>query len=330
MPQRLAVLQNWLSQVLERESVSVVPASTDASFRRYYRCSYNGGHDGRSLIVMDAPPSRETTAPFIHVSRLLNSVGLNAPKILAADSQQGFLLLTDLGQEDYLSALNDSTVNALYADALNALLVMQTALTEEAHSLAEYDAAFLRQEMELFREWYLTRHCGLVLSDEQQAGLDTVFHLLAESAVAQPQVFVHRDYHSRNLMLCADNNPGILDFQDAMFGPVTYDLVSLLRDCYIDWPRHQVEGWALDYLQRLMQAGVIAEQIDKQTLLQWFDWMGVQRHLKAAGIFARLSLRDNKHNYLDDIPRTLVYMREVCGRYEALRPLSQLLAAVNE
>lgn len=329
MAQRLGALQSWLSQVLERENVSITPASIDASFRRYYRCSFNGENDGRSLIVMDAPPDKETTAPFIHVSHLLNSVGLNAPEILSANLEQGFLLLTDLGQEDYLSALNDSTVDALYADALYALLVMQTTLTEAARSLPVYDTIFLCQEMELFREWYLARHSGLVLSDEQQADMDTVFKLLAGSAVAQPQVFVHRDYHSRNLMVVSDNNPGILDFQDAMFGPVTYDLVSLLRDCYIAWPRAQVETWALAYLHRVQGAAVINAGVGDVELLQWFDWMGVQRHLKAAGIFARLSLRDNKHGYLDDIPRTLGYVCDVCGSYPELAPLAEIISLTN-
>lgn len=325
MAERLTALQHWLLQVLEGANVSLVLASTDASFRHYYRCE----HGGRSLIVMDAPPDKENTAPFIHVSHLLNSVGLNAPEILAANPEQGFLLLTDLGEEDYLSALNTGTAEVLYADALNALLEMQTRLLKSAQSLPKYDAEFLCQEMELFREWYLMRHCGLALSDQQQTDLELVFHLLAESAVAQPQVFVHRDYHSRNLMVTSDNNPGILDFQDAMLGPITYDLVSLLRDCYIAWPREQVEGWALGYLHRVQDTGVVDNQLNDQTLLQWFDWMGVQRHLKAAGIFARLSLRDDKHGYLDDIPRTLGYVREVCERYPELAPLAEVLNLAN-
>lgn len=326
MSQRPDKLKSWLCQELACAQLQIEPASSDASFRRYFRVR----HDGRSLIVMDAPPDREQTGPFVAVSRMLTAVGLNAPQVLAADSGQGFLLLSDLGQEDYLSVLGQGNVFALYADAMAALFVMQTQLADEATTLPAYDATLLRNEMELFREWYLKRHLAIALSDSQEAVLDRVFSLLTASALAQPRVFVHRDFHSRNLMHVADNNPGILDFQDAVYGPVSYDLVSLLRDCYISWPRRQVEMWALDYLQRLQQAGVIEKDMDEQNLLQWFDWMGVQRHLKASGIFARLSLRDNKHTYLGDIPRTLAYVQEVCSRYAPLQPLNALLAELGD
>jgi aminoglycoside/choline kinase family phosphotransferase len=329
MPQRLEILKSWLGRELSCARPEIAPASADASFRRYFRVQHPLQEDGHSLIVMDAPPDKESTAPFIQVSRLLVGAGLHAPQVLAADSEAGFLLLTDLGQTDYLSALSEKNVDALYADALNALLVMHTQLSAAAQGLPPYDARLLRQEMELFREWYLKKHLILTLSAEQEATLDRVFSLLTATALAQPRVFVHRDYHSRNLMVTAENNPGILDFQDAMYGPVTYDLVSLLRDCYIAWPRAQVEQWALDYLHRLQEAGMVPRAMDDQNLLQWFDWMGVQRHLKATGIFARLSHRDHKHGYLQDIPRTLGYVREVCGRYPALTPLAELLADIQ-
>jgi aminoglycoside/choline kinase family phosphotransferase len=324
MTSRLDALTQWLQRELG-QAPAIAPASADASFRRYFRIA----HAGRTLIVMDAPPDKEQTGPFLHIARLLRGAGLNAPEILAADTEQGFLLLTDLGQTHYLGALTGANVQQLYGDALHALFVMQTRLRAEAAGLPLYDAAVLAREMELFREWYLIQHRGLSLSAAQHAALDAVFERLISMALAQPRVFVHRDYHSRNLMLTPEDNPGILDFQDALYGPVTYDLVSLLRDCYIAWPRAQVEAWALDYLQRLQQVGVIPARTDARTLLQWFDWMGVQRHLKAAGIFARLNHRDHKPGYLADIPRTLGYVREVSSRYAELEPLAGLLAEVG-
>jgi aminoglycoside/choline kinase family phosphotransferase len=209
---------------------------------------------------------------------------------------------------------------------------LQRDVPRDSKILPLYDSALLLREMELFREWYLRRYLNLLLTVQQQEHLDSVFQLLAGSALAQPQVFVHRDYHSRNLMVTSDNNPGILDFQDAVIGPVTYDLVSLLRDCYIEWPRDQVERWALSHLHRAAEAGVfeITADITDDVLLRWFDWMGVQRHLKASGIFARLSMRDGKDGYLDDIPRTLAYVSDVCARYEELESLHILLATLND
>ena len=250
-------------------------------------------------------------------------IGLNVPLIKHSNLENGFLLLSDLGSKQYLSALNETNVEQLYGDALRALLTLQ-ALGPKNDELPPYDHALLMREMELFREWYLKTHLQLSLSAQEEQMLSQMFERLAESALAQPRVCVHRDYHSRNLMLTAANNPGILDFQDAVIGPVTYDLVSLLRDCYIAWPKQQVESWALNYLKQAADQGVIEER-DETQLLQWFDWMGVQRHLKATGIFARLNHRDGKPGYLQDIPRTLAYVVDVSGRYEDLQPLNDFL-----
>lgn len=335
MPQRLELLTQWLKKITDEEEINIAPASADASFRRYFRINSPASmtHDyGDSLIVMDAPPDKEDSGPFITISRLLTDVGVNVPKVIEVDLKQGFLLLTDLGSQPYLDALNDQTVSALYADALDALLKMQCDVSVEGDSLPAYDHVLLKREMELFREWYLRRHLNLSLTVQQQEQLDSVFQLLAESALAQPRVFVHRDYHSRNLMVTQENNPGILDFQDAVIGPITYDLASLLRDCYIEWPRAQVEQWALAYLHRAADAGVFELTGDHtdDVLLRWFDWMGVQRHLKASGIFARLCLRDGKDGYLGDIPRTLSYVSDVCARYEELASLHVLLETLDD
>jgi aminoglycoside/choline kinase family phosphotransferase len=335
MPQRLEALTGWLNTVLDGGDLTITPASSDASFRRYFRVqnAQPGGlsfsttkHD--TLIAMDAPPELEDSRPFIAVSDLLSRAGVRVPRVLASDLEQGFLLLTDLGRQAYLDALNEQTVDALYGDALDALFTMQQMAPRDGGVLPAYDSELLMREMELFREWYLQRHLEQALSPTQQSVLDTIFQQLADQALAQPTVFVHRDYHSRNLMVGevtgGEDGPGILDFQDAVVGPVTYDLVSLLRDCYIAWPRERVEAWALGFLHRAAETGIIAHESDA-TYLRWFDWMGVQRHLKAVGIFARLCLRDGKSGYLDDIPRTLGYVRDVTARYPELQPLHALL-----
>ena len=327
--QRLAQLEHWLIDDVGIGPFTIEPASSDASFRRYFRLRPGQGGgllDGRhhTLIVMDAPPQQEDTGPYIHIARLLAGIGLNVPLIEQLDTAQGFLLLSDLGSIQYLSKLNDTTVDALYGDALDALLQLQTQGPRQANALPPYDHALLWREMELFREWYLQKHLGLELDQAQHQLLDETFETLAQSALEQPPVCVHRDYHSRNLMVTDENNPGILDFQDAVIGPITYDLVSLLRDCYIAWPRQRVESWALAYLQSARQAGLV-DEADDSRLLRWFDWMGVQRHLKATGIFARLNYRDGKPGYLNDIPRTMAYVRDVASRYDALQAFHQFL-----
>jgi aminoglycoside/choline kinase family phosphotransferase len=318
---------SWLQDELKLPEFDLQPASSDASFRRYFRVfPLNNApisEQDDTLIVMDAPPDKEDTGPFVKVATLMADIGLNVPLIRHSHLDQGFLLLSDLGSKQYLSALNESNVEQLYADALQALLTLQLKGPKDGE-LPPYDHALLMREMELFREWYVKVHLKLALSPQEEKMLSQVFEHLAESALGQPKVCVHRDYHSRNLMLTPHNNPGILDFQDAVIGPVTYDLVSLLRDCYIAWPRERVEAWALNYLLQAAETGIIAEK-DEQRLLQWFDWMGVQRHLKATGIFARLNHRDGKPGYLQDIPRTLSYVVDVTGRYPELQPLNEFL-----
>ncbi len=318
MAQRLEQLNHWLSHELRLPAYQIAPASADASFRRYFRVRF----DDQSWIVMDAPPEQEDIRPFVRLARELHAIGLNVPEIAAEEMTQGFLLLSDLGDRPYLAELNDATVERLYGDALGALVVLQ-ACGPGAEELPPYDEVLLRREMELFRDWYLGRHLGLALSTAEQGVIDDGFSKLAAAALEQPRVAVHRDYHSRNLMV-APHNPGILDFQDAVFGPVTYDLVSLLRDCYIAWPQAQVEAWALGYQDLALHSGIVRDH-DEERFLRWFDWMGVQRHLKATGIFARLNHRDGKPGYLQDIPRTLGYVREVAGRYAALADLAALI-----
>lgn len=327
MPKRLEALKQWLQTdglpELGTGDVSITPASSDASFRRYFRVVWTGGET--SYIVMDAPPDKEGTEPFVRIARQLLDAGLQVPQVLAADIRQGFLLLSDLGDRPYLDVLDEHNVDHLYADALDALLILQRDVPCDS-GLPFYDRALLLQEMELFRDWYLRRLCDVEADTGQYAVLDDIFHQLADAALSQPQVFVHRDYHSRNLMLTTAYNPGILDFQDAVIGPVTYDLVSLLRDCYVAWPRQRVEQWALDYLHRAAKAGIFpCAGVSDAQLLRWLDWMGIQRHLKAVGIFVRLWLRDGKPGYLDDIPRTLGYVCEVSARYPELSVLSRLL-----
>ncbi len=314
MSARLQRLRSWSTAVLG--SGEITPVSGDASFRRYFRLR----RDGRSYILMDAPPEKEDSRPFVQVATLLAEAGLHVPAVLEADLEDGFLLLSDLGETLYLARLERDSADALYGDALAALLRMHTRIQAP---LPAYDEALLRREMALFPDWYLARELGREAEGAERAVLDAAFDLLAETALAQPRVFVHRDYHSRNLMLAAPN-PGILDFQDAVWGPITYDLVSLLRDCYIAWPRERVERWMTDYHARLRAEGLV--DVDRDGFRAWFDLMGIQRHLKASGIFARLWHRDGKSGYLKDIPRTLGYICSIAADYPELAEFGALVA----
>ncbi len=318
MAQRLALLRQWLDGELGMAGFDIEPASTDASFRRYFRVT----HNGKSHIVMDAPPDKEDIHPFVRIGTQLRAIGLNVPEILAENFAQGFLLLGDLGSRQYLDELDEQNVDSLYGDAMGALVTLQAG-GPGAEDLPPYDRQLLWREMELFRDWLLHKHLGITPNGTILKLLNETFALLADNALAQPAVSVHRDYHSRNLMVCKQN-PGILDFQDAVYGPVTYDLVSLLRDCYIAWPRERVEGWALAYHDLAVEQGILAES-QQERFLRWFDLMGIQRHLKASGIFARLNHRDGKSGYLKDIPRTLEYVVEVSARYAELAPFRNLL-----
>lgn len=319
MSERQTLLENWLRTDCGLVDFTLKPASEDASFRRYFRVFLA---DDSTRIVMDAPPEKEDCHPFVGIARHLHQAGVHAPVIYAQDLQQGFLLLEDLGGVSYLDALDENSAEPLYADALAALARMQTRI--DPTELPEYDRHLLLAEMSLFPQWLLQQHLGLKVSGEQQNMLDKAFAALAGAALEQPQVFVHRDYHSRNLMAGCKHLPGIIDFQDAVRGPVTYDLVSLLRDCYISWPATQVDEWVWGYFQLCVQFGVLQEQHESR-FLRWFDLMGAQRHLKAAGIFARLAHRDGKTGYLDDIPRTLGYIVELADRREELVPLAAFI-----
>ncbi len=320
METRFLAISDWLRNDLGLDVSRIVPASADASFRRYFRILAQD----KTHIVMDAPPDKEDCAPFIRIAEALRSMGLNVPCIEHKNLDAGFLLLSDLGEDSYLSALNQSSADRLYCDAIDALLRMQEAGQRSALTLPVYDRSLLMQEMELFRDWLLGQHLGLTLTASENSMLGSVFTLLADNARSQTQLWVHRDYHSRNLMLCADNNPGVLDFQDAVLGPISYDLVSLLRDCYIEWPAEQQQKWLDYYCRRAEERGLLSVS-RRQQFRRHFDLMGVQRHLKAAGIFARLYRRDGKDGYLADIPRTLGYICTLCGDYSELKDLIALL-----
>ena len=316
MSDRSIQLNLWLEQ-LGYHDFRLSPASADASFRSYLRLESATG----SMIVMDAPPDREPCDQFIAVALKLREADLNAPEIIASNLDRGFLLLTDFGGLDYLSQLGPQTVEPLYADALSALLLMQT--RADTTGLPAYDEALLQREMDLFHDWFLGSLLGITLDDSQQQTWQAVKRILVDNALQQPQVFVHRDYHSRNLMKLDNRNPGIIDFQDAVIGPVTYDLVSLLRDCYIAWPAQRVEQFVLEYHQVARTSHLV--DVSAEQFMHWFNLMGIQRHLKAIGIFSRLNIRDGKPGYMKDIPRTFEYLVQVSANDGALSGLSSLL-----
>jgi N-acetylmuramate 1-kinase len=308
---RLANLTQWVIEDLGFAGAAIAPASVDASFRRYFRVTR--GAD--TYIVMDAPPDKEDSGPFLQVARLLGSLDLNVPIILARDMERGFLLLSDLGSRQYLDALRlDGAADELYADALKSLRTMQTADAGVSQGLPRYDRAMLLREMELMPEWFLTRHLGLTIEARERAMLTRLFDSLVDAALSQPACFVHRDYHSRNLLVTPERNPGILDFQDAVRGPVTYDLASLLKDAYIAWPPARVRQWVLEYRDSLLEAG-FKLGADGAEFVRWFDLMGLQRHIKVLGIFARLFYRDRKSQYLKDLPRVLSFARDTALSY---------------
>ena len=319
--ERLDQLRNWVREETGWAEFGLAPASEDASFRRYFRVT----PPGESFIVMDAPPDQENVEPYLEIARMLEQAGLHAPRVIARDAARGFLLLTDLGATTYLAQFDKpARAEALYADAMDALVRLQSRGQSMALELPPYDEKLLRFEMSLFTDWLLSRHLGLELSPAETAQLQAVLDRLVENALEQPRVFVHRDYHSRNLMVCEQNNPGVLDFQDAVYGPLTYDLVSLLRDCYVVWPTEQVDAWALAFRGKAAAAGLDVGGGATQ-FLRWFDLMGVQRHLKASGIFARLWHRDGKPGYLADVPRTLDYILLASARQPVLDDLARLI-----
>ena len=325
---RLDPLRNWLKALQPKWQLdldTLAPASADASFRRYFRIESKNPDFG-TLIVMDAPPQHEPLDAFIQVDFLLLAAGLNVPKILEQNAADGFLLLNDLGNETYLMALNEHSANALYQDATVVLIKMQ--LASQPDVLPNYDRALLQRELDLFPEWYLHKHLGIELNTQQQAQLKQSFELIIENNLAQAKVYVHRDYHSRNLMVTSVNNPGVLDFQDAVYGPITYDAASLWRDAYIAWPEERVIDWVVKFWEQGRKAGLPMPE-DFGHFYRDFEWMGLQRHLKVLGIFARLFHRDGKDGYLKDIPLVLEYAIATANRYIELKPLARILESTR-
>ncbi len=329
MGQRLAGLKQWVEQVFAELNIDLAsdrqwaPVSGDASFRRYFRLK----NHGVSWILMDAPPEKENSHPFVCIAKAWEPLEIHAPIVHAVDLQQGYMLLSDLGDDLYLGQLNDDTADELYSQAFTSLTWLQQCQHINDYELPEYDGQLLQREMDLFRDWLVADLLKIELGPGVRHLLDDVSEQLISAALEQPKVCVHRDYHSRNLLVDGDKTPGVIDFQDAVIGPITYDLVSLLRDCYIEWPDIRVYHWVDQFGEQLVAAGLL-EQYDRATFYRWFDLMGAQRHLKAAGIFARLYLRDGKSDYLADIPRTLNYIIRVAGRYDSLLTLSAWLQDV--
>lgn len=330
LDERLNILSRWVEELIG-SAVELKPASSDASFRRYFRVFCP---DERTYIAMDAPPEHESVAIFARAARYLNEAGLNVPVVHSLDESRGFALLSDLGERTYLDVLrrckkeNDSRrVDALYDDSLASLHRLQIGGLDRLDAFEPYAAAKLSAEMELFRQWFVPCRTRHELSGDDHALINRTFDLLVASALEQPRVWVHRDFHSRNLMVTDDNNPGVLDFQDAVTGPVTYDLVSLLRDCYITWPADRVDGWLTGYFEHI-RCDILPAGMDIERFRRWFDWMGVQRHVKVLGIFSRLYHRDGKADYLDDLPVVEGYVRGICDRYDELRPFGDLLASM--
>ena len=327
---RLALLTEWLSSLDLVETGSRRPASSDASFRRYFRLDVAPalrGKLGATLIAMDAPPERENVPAFIHVAGLLHEAGVTVPAIVARDVERGFLLLSDLGTTTYLARLDADNAAFMYSSAVDALIKFQ--LTSQPGVLPEFDRAFVLREMNLFPEWYITRHLGVTLTDAQQAQLDKVFETITANVLAQQQVFMHRDFHSRNLMFLDQGNPGVLDFQDAVYGPITYDLGSLLRDAYIQWDEEIVLDWVVRYWQSAKQVGLPVNP-DIDAFYRDFEFMALQRHLKILGIFCRLNYRDGKAIYMGDLPTVMEYVRKTAHRYIELKPLVRLLDAFED
>lgn len=325
MDSRQQQLARWCAQQIKQEKLTLSVVSGDASFRRYFRFQ----HQQTSYIAMDAPPEKEDSTSFVAIAQHWFKAGIQVPEILAFDLEQGFLLLSDQGDELLLSHLlvngqcKLESGDHYYQKAFAALSQIQALCAPEDYPLPPYDRALLHREMSLFTDWLIREKLGIVLNDSESQMFSSLFEALENSALEQDQVCVHRDFHSRNLMVLTDGELGVLDFQDAVLGPITYDLVSLLRDCYIAWPREKVIEWCQSYYRLAGQSGLT--QCSEQTFKRWFDWMGLQRHLKAAGIFARLSLRDGKHGYLDDIPRTVNYLLEVSSEYPELGAFSEWL-----
>ena len=314
---RLSQLHEWLKENFGNLEYTLNPISGDASFRRYFRFKSKQ----HTFIAVDSPPEKESNEAFVHVTHLLEAEGLNVPHIHYSTLDFGFFLLSDFGDVLLLDELNTNTVNELYSKALNSLVIIQQT---PAESLPLYDETLLLQEMELFREWYINKYLEIKLKNDENQNFNNVFKKLSHNALNQPQVFVHRDFHSRNLMILNNESLGIIDYQDAVVGPITYDLVSLLRDCYITWPNEKIYDLCINFYENINKHKII-DNVDESTFTKWFDLMGIQRHLKAVGIFSRLSIRDKKSTYLNDIPRTLRYIKSVASKYPETEILAEII-----
>jgi len=316
--ERQRQISEWIERLAPGRPFTLAPASADASFRRYLRATFD---DGTTRIVMDAPPSHEDVRPWLHVQRLFHDAGAHVPEVFATDLDRGFLLLSDLGATTYLAALTEANADEHYRAAIDALIRIQ--LASRPNELPPYDRALLQRELDLFPDWYLAQHLKLTLSESQSSQLAAVFEKILAVNLAEPAVYVHRDYHSRNLMV-ATPNPGIVDFQDAVYGPISYDLVSLFKDAYIEWPEERTLDWLIRYWQAARKAG-LPVRADFGDFHRDYEWMGVQRHVKVLGIFARLYHRDGKDGYLKDMPLVAKYLRAACQRYRDLTPLLRIL-----
>lgn len=316
---RVNAIIYWLEHTLNFQLIKFEVASCDASFRRYFRVTHHQGQH----IIMDAPPEKENIKPFVRLAKLFKSADINVPEIYHQDFEQGFLLLEDFGSRCYLDTLDADNFLTLYSNAFDSIISLQRNISSSTNQFPNYDDLLLEKELNIFYEWFLKQSLNLVIPEDTKDKLNQV---LINSALEQPQVCVHRDFHSRNLMVLTENSPGIIDFQDALVGPISYDLVSLLRDCYITWPEQQVEEWMTLYYHRLIDSNLI--NTDLKTFSRWFDFMGLQRHLKAIGIFSRLNIRDNKPSYLADIPRTIDYVTQICNKYPELFEFNQFLTDI--
>lgn len=318
LKKRFKALEKWLNDIEPYEKL--VQIAGDASFRRYFRVSYSD----KTLIAMDAPPELEDSHSFVNVSKMFEAKGLSVPHVINVDLSLGFMRISDLNDDLYFRILTQENADILYTRAIQKLHIIQTCAQDQPYHFPLFSHDILMEELTNFQKWYLETHLGLSLSDKEKQLLSDTFALLVASALTQPQVCIHRDYHSRNLLALPKNDVGILDFQDAFWGPVTYDLVSLIRDCYIDWPEDQVEKWMKGYFVDAKRSGVLTN-ISYEQFQQWFDWMGIQRHLKAIFIFARKWHRDRNQDYLGDIPRALKYILDVCEAYPQLADFRKLI-----
>ncbi|QWT20419.1 phosphotransferase [Bacillus sp. NP157] len=320
-PDRSAARLAWARHATGEAALALEPASADASFRSYWR----GYVDGQPVIVMDSPPEKENPAPWVEIGARLHDAGLHTPTVMVADLEQGFLLIEDLGTRTYLPELNDDSADALYADALDALLRMQKQV--DTRGLSAFDREWQVMEMEIMPTWFLQKHLGAFVECEEWDVVEGAFGAILHAIAEQPRAFMHRDYHSRNLLITSERSPGVIDFQGAMSGPITYDLASLLRDAYVTWDNERVEGWVEGYRLRLLDARLLDETVDTDRFRRWFDMCSLQRHLKILGLFCRLYYRDGKPGYLNDMPRVLQYVLDIARRHADVAPLADLIVA---